>query len=337
MHLVRRVLKWLGLFILVLLAAGTIYQQIGTMIDARTFPPPGQIVEVDGTRIHVLCTGAGERTFVLDAGLGAWSFEWYRIQPALARLGRVCAFDRSGLGWSEAGGTAFDGAGAATELSKIVAAARIPTPFVYVGHSLGANFAQIYAAEHPNDVEALILIEPGDPKDMLEDFHGSRKDAMELPSCNILCVVSGIAGHLGATRIASHLTGKKSFAGNPLALAQYRAGVSRNSAGRTAAAYLGALPKTAFECMDIQSFDSLPILMLASSELRRPEGKETEQDVITWRDGYRRYLASVAAKSSHGEGPIVIPNSTHSSIVLQQKPAKDAARAMETFVAKLHR
>jgi pimeloyl-ACP methyl ester carboxylesterase len=335
MRILRRFLKGLGLTVLAAVLAGGIYQQIGTRIDARALPPPGRMVVVDGRRIHVLCTGAGERTLVLDSGLAGWSTMWYRVQPALAEHWRVCSLDRPGLGWSEAGGDAFDAAAAAAELSRIADAARIARPFVYVGHSLGANFAQVYAALRPREVEALVLIEPGDPKDLLEDFHGSRQQAMALPACSARCVASKIAGNLGIMRLLAHAIGAKSFAGDAPALARYRAGIARSSLAGTAAAYLDALPKTAFQCLDVRSFGALPVLTLATSAPRQPEGKETVQDVIAWRQVYLRHLAALAAKSSRGEGPIVIPDSTHASVVLQEKPAAATVRAIEAFLARL--
>jgi pimeloyl-ACP methyl ester carboxylesterase len=304
----------------------------GSKLDARAVHPPGRFVDARGRRIHVVCTGNGDRTFVLDAGaLG--SVDWYRVQPALSNLGRVCAFDRPGLGWSEAGGRAFDGAAAATELHAILSAAGVTTPFVYVGHSLGANFAEIYAASYPADVQALVLIEPGDPKDMLEDFHGTRAEAMAQSAWGAPCVAAEIAAHLGIARLASSLHGSKSFSGD--ALAQYRAGIARSSAPAASIAYLISVPKTGYQCMDIQGFGSIPVLVLASSELREPEGKETELDVVEWRKRYVQYLASVAAKSTRGEGPVEIPQSTHSSIVLFEQPAAETTKAIAAFVAKL--
>jgi pimeloyl-ACP methyl ester carboxylesterase len=337
MRIVARILRWLGIVVLAVLLAGAIYQQIGTWIDARAFPPPGRIVAVDGRRIHLVCTGAGERTLVLDSGAGGWSTMWYRLQPALAQHWRVCSLDRPGLGWSEAGGDAFDAGAAASDLSRIADAARIARPFVYVGHSLGANFAQVYAALNPRDVEALVLIEPGDPKDLLEDFHGSRQQAMALPECGWRCVTGRIAGHLAVTRILSHFSGAKAFAGNAPALAQYRAGMARSSMIGTVGAYLDVLPKTAWQCLDVRSFGSLPILMVATSATRQPEGKETAQDVIAWHERYLRHLAGIAAKSSRGEGPIVIADATHSLVVLQEKPAAATVRAIEAFLAGLPR
>ena len=89
----------------------------------------------------------------------------------VAKNGRVCAFDRPGFGASAYIAHAFDGVTAADELHALLPAAGIARPFVYVGHSLGGNFAQIYAARYPHDVEALILIEPGYPRDLLGQIH----------------------------------------------------------------------------------------------------------------------------------------------------------------------
>ena len=130
MAVIRSVAKWLGIFLLTCTVTGAIYQQIGSLADRRNLPPPGQMVIVDNRQIHVFCTGLGTTTIVLDSGLGGWSTHWYRIQPALAKFARVCSFDRPGLGWSDAGGTSFDGLAAASELSRIVVAAHIKTPFV---------------------------------------------------------------------------------------------------------------------------------------------------------------------------------------------------------------
>src|ERR1700724_2810773 len=157
MRIVSRILRWLGIVVLAALLAGAIYQQIGTWIDARALPPPGRIVAVDGRRIHLLCTGAGERTLVLDSGAGGWSTMWYRLQPALAQHWRVCSLDRPGLGWSEDGGAAFDAGASASGLSRLADAARIARPFAYVGHSPGAEFAAGYAALNPPDAEAFAL------------------------------------------------------------------------------------------------------------------------------------------------------------------------------------
>lgn len=335
MRLVRKILKWLGLSLVGLLVAGAIYQQIGVVLDAKLAPPADQMVRVNGRAMHLVCMGAGPRTFVLDAGAGAGTFEWWRLQPLLVKAGRVCAFDRAGLGWSDPSGDVYDGSNAADELAALVQSARIPVPFVYVGHSLGANFALIYYARHPQDVSALVLVEPGDPKDLLEDFHGTRTEAMAASDCGVGCHLVGIATNLGITRLAGRMmtTGHHTLSGR--ALSEYRAELGRPSATMATAASIGALPKTAYEDLDVHTFGDTPVLTFASSKPREPEGKETITDVEKWRIGQLAYLASLAGMSAHGKGPIIIPDSSHSSMVMGEHQAEVMSEAIIAFLSRL--
>ena len=67
-------------------------------------PPPGRLVDLGGRMLHLYCTGAGQPTVILEAGASAFAIDWSLVQPELARTNRVCAYDRSGHGWSEPGG-----------------------------------------------------------------------------------------------------------------------------------------------------------------------------------------------------------------------------------------
>lgn len=337
MRLIGKILKWLALGLLGLLIAGAIYQQIGVALDAKLAPPAREMVRVNGRAVHLVCIGDGTRTLVLDAGAGAGTFEWWRLQPLLTKAGRVCAFDRSGLGWSDPSGGAHDGLTAADELAALVQAANIPTPFVYVGHSLGANFALIYYAKHPQDVSALVLIEPGDPKDLLEDFHGTRTEAMAAPDCGVTCYAVGAATYLGITRLAARIaiTGGKLLAGR--SLSEYRAELGRPSSTMATAASFAALPKTAYQDLDVHSFGDTPVLTFTSSEPRQPEGKETVADVKKWRVGQIAYLASLASMSTQGKGPIIVPNSSHASMVMGEHQAEAMAEVIIGFLSGLPR
>src|SRR5579859_5756367 len=57
----------------------------------------------DGRKFHFYCTGSGGPTALLDAGLGFWSVSWRGIQPRMAEMTRVCAFDRAGYWFSDPG------------------------------------------------------------------------------------------------------------------------------------------------------------------------------------------------------------------------------------------
>jgi pimeloyl-ACP methyl ester carboxylesterase len=332
MRIAGRFLKWLGIVFATLCVAGAIYQQVGAALDARYAPPDSQMVAVDDHMVHVACMGRGPRSFVLDAGLSGWSFEWFRLQPLLAKLGRACAFDRPGMGWSESAGIAHDGGAAADKLAKIVAAAGIHTPFYYVGHSLGANYAQIYYAKHPHDVAGLILFEPGDPKDLLEDFKGSRADAMATGDCGGMCFGAGAASTFGIPRLAMFFLkpGMKSW---PARInGEYQAGLSREPAVVTAVGDYLAVPKTAYEDLDVKSFGDTPVLVFDSSRPRPPEGKETVADVKVWKKGQLAFLAALSAKSKHGIGPVHVPDSSHASMVMGESQAAFDADAIARFI-----
>jgi pimeloyl-ACP methyl ester carboxylesterase len=259
-------------------------------------------------------------------------FEWWRLQPLLASSGRVCAFDRAGLGWSDAVDGGYDGRAAANQLAALVKAAKIPTPFVYIGHSLGANFAMIYFAHHPHDVSALVLIEPGDPKDLLEDFHGTREEAMKAADCDVSCYVAGAATYLGVVRIAALKLGHKTLDERTRSI--YQAELARPSNMMTTLSSLNAVPKTAYEDLDIHGFGDTPVLTFASSEPREPEGKETVEDVKKWRVRHFAYLASLAAMSTHGKGPIAIRNSTHTSMVMGEPQSAELAQEIIAFTSE---
>jgi pimeloyl-ACP methyl ester carboxylesterase len=330
MRVLRKILAWAGLGLLALVVAGAIYQQIGLLLDDRLAPPSRDMIAVNGRAVHLICQGNGPRTFVLDAGAGAGVFEWYRVQPLLAKDGRVCAFDRPGLGWSAAVAGGYDGIAAAEHLAELVRVAHIATPFIYVGHSLGANFAEIFQARYPHAVAALVLIEPGMPADLLEDFHGTRSEAMAAADCDYKCYAAGLVTTLGVTRLASLALGHKAL--DEHTRRTYQAYLTRPTTLMTTLASLNAVAKTAYECVDVREFGSTPVLTMASTQTREPESNETITDVKRWQVRQRSYLAGLAAKSTHGGGLVIVPNSTHSSMVLGGHQAAFVVRAILAFV-----
>src|SRR5688500_4633460 len=103
-RILRRVVLGLGgVFTLIasLALAGAAYEAIASRGDARAYPPPGQVVDVGGYRLHLHCVGTGSPTVVLDAGLGGSSLDWSLVQPEIGQTTRVCAYDRAGMGWSD--------------------------------------------------------------------------------------------------------------------------------------------------------------------------------------------------------------------------------------------
>jgi pimeloyl-ACP methyl ester carboxylesterase len=116
-----------------------------------------------GRRIHLFCTGAGSPTVILTAGLGNWSETWRKIQPAISRKVRVCAWDRAGSGYSSPSSEPQDVRHTTADLEKALSAANIRPPYVLVGHSLGGYESLIFADHHPHDVVGMVLVDPSIP------------------------------------------------------------------------------------------------------------------------------------------------------------------------------
>lgn len=143
--------------VLALLGVG--YEAVALRGDARTYPPPGRLVDMGGFRVHINCAGTGSPTVILDAGLGSSSLDWSLVQPALKTSTRVCAYDRAGMGWSDPSPQARTPANIAEELHTLLANANIAGPYVLVAHSLSGKSAQLFARRRMDEMAGMVLVD----------------------------------------------------------------------------------------------------------------------------------------------------------------------------------
>ena len=150
------------LAVLVLFALGGAFQTIGGALEPRV-AMRGKLVDVGAYRLHLECTGTGAPTVVLEAGGGASAATFGLIAPEVARHTTVCVYDRAGKGWSDAAPTAPDGAQIATDLHTLLERADIAGPYVLAGHSFGGLYVMRYAAQYPDEVAGMVLIDSTAP------------------------------------------------------------------------------------------------------------------------------------------------------------------------------
>ena len=141
-----------------LLGAG--YEAVGASQAAATYSPPGRLVGVGGHRLHLIASGSGGPTIVLEAGLGDTALTWSALHTQLAERTRVLSYDRAGIGFSEPGPVPRDAQQVAAELHALLAASGEPGPYLLVGHSVGGLFARVYAARYPGEVVGMVLLDP---------------------------------------------------------------------------------------------------------------------------------------------------------------------------------
>jgi pimeloyl-ACP methyl ester carboxylesterase len=159
----KRGLLTLGVVIISLAVTGAIYQAVATESDRRAYPAPGQMVDIGGYSLHIYCMGEGSPTVILETGLGTMSADWANIQPEVASTTRICAYDRAGVGWSDPGLQPRDPQQIAQELHTLLDEANIPGPYVLVGQSFGGLYVRMYAAQYPEDVVGMVLIDASHP------------------------------------------------------------------------------------------------------------------------------------------------------------------------------
>lgn len=131
--------------------------------DARRHPPPGDLVQLsDGRVLHLQVAGEqhGGPTVVLDAGFGAFSPAFARLQEELAHVATVVAYDRPGYGWSDPADGPVDAQATAADLHEALATRGLRAPYILVGHSLGAHYARVFAERFADDVAGLVLLGP---------------------------------------------------------------------------------------------------------------------------------------------------------------------------------
>ncbi|MEM8930914.1 MAG: alpha/beta hydrolase [Acidobacteriota bacterium] len=138
---------------------GLLYEAVSTSLDARRYPPLGELVDVGGYRLHLHCRGSDGPTVVLEAGLGRDVLDWSWVQPGLAKHTRTCAYDRAGAGWSDPGPKPRDSRRIASELRTLLIRAGIDRPVVLVGHSAGGSHIQVFQHLYPDAVAGMVLID----------------------------------------------------------------------------------------------------------------------------------------------------------------------------------
>ena len=146
--------------LVVLLAiAGRSYQSVSSSREERHNPEPGRLVDIEGLRLNIHCTGDRGPTVVLETGLGGPLTEWGRVQPQVARFARVCSYDRAGYGRSDAGPLPRTSDRIADELHALLRESGEPPPYVLVGHSFGGYNVRVFNGRYRKDVAAIVLVD----------------------------------------------------------------------------------------------------------------------------------------------------------------------------------
>lgn len=119
------------------------------------WPPVGQVLQVDGVRVHALTRGAGPDVVLIHGAGGNLRDFSFGLMGRLAGFARVTAFDRPGLGWTDPVPGAENPAVQADLLRRAAARLGLVRPVV-VGHSYGSIVALAWALA--GDVAGVVTV-----------------------------------------------------------------------------------------------------------------------------------------------------------------------------------
>ncbi|TFL16551.1 alpha/beta fold hydrolase [Jannaschia formosa] len=208
--------------------AGGAAQEIHRRTTQIALSVEESLVDIGGRDLRLVCSGAGDRKYILEAGATGFAETWTWVQDALDDDARVCSYDRAGMGLSDPSPDGFDPARVATDLHAALTVSGEDGPYILVGHSLGGFLIRDFAAQYPQDVEALVFVDsshedqlsimPEDAAEMTRNFPNTLRMLSHLSATGLLNLWNPIAA--GAEGLEGEaLRAAEAFAGDRVHLA----------------------------------------------------------------------------------------------------------------------
>jgi len=160
--------KLLGLIaavIIVLLAAAAIWlytpDKAEAALEAKYGVAPSEFLDVAGVRLHVRDTGPKHApAVILLHGFGSSLFTWEPWAAELSEKYRVVRYDQPGFGLTGPDPTGdYSDARGMQVLAALMDRLGLARATL-IGNSMGGKLAWMFAAEHPDRVDKLVLISP---------------------------------------------------------------------------------------------------------------------------------------------------------------------------------
>ena len=302
--------RWLLYPVFALMAVAAIGGGIQTVAEALDAEPrmPGQLIDVGGHSLHLRCSGSGSPTVVLEPGAGLMSSTLGWIAPAVARETRVCVYDRAGHGWSEPADSPQDAEQTATDLHTLLQRGNVPGPYVLAGHSFGGLYVQRFAAQFPDDVAGLVLVDTTGRSS--EPTPAASPDESSPDGMDRVSALLSSTADLGVGRWLS----QGSYDSLPPQSADEAeaTGSTVSNVQSTIDEYLQANTSSA-QAAALQDFGDKPLVVLTA-------GRGSDADKIAAHGD----VAALSTNSAHR----VVDGATHESLLLNEQDAATTTRAI---------
>jgi len=297
--------------VLGILSAGAVAMHAAlTRNEKRRLKPPGRVIEVQGRMRHLLSSGTGGPTVVLETGASGYFGAWEWVQQQVAKHTRVVSYDRAGLGFSQSATGKRDAATIVRELDELLNLSGEKPPFILVGHSYGGLLVMEYAHQYPEKTSGLVLIDPSHP-DQIDRNSELRKSMKNLRRFFYFASAASYFGIMRLTDILSRMTEGLSDGERARGRAFFASARHLKSAARE----LDAWKETTEQTRTLH-FGEVPLTILSADEPQVP----WVRDFQTMHDE----MVGLSSRASHH----IIPGVEHLNIVTRRENALHVTRAI---------
>lgn len=153
-------LVFLGVIITLNIAGFAVTQIRGTK-ELDQVKPYGDLVEVDGKKMHVYKMGEGDKTIVLLPGLGIAlpSADFGPLMRTMKDDYTVVSVEYFGIGFSDVSDQSRTNENYISELREVLKKSGLNPPYVLMPHSASGIYAEYYAAKYPDEIQAIIMLD----------------------------------------------------------------------------------------------------------------------------------------------------------------------------------
>lgn len=151
-------------FVIGTLMSGIFYEQASRYSARRTFPAPGDFLEIGRHKFHYLKKGEGSQSVIFASGNTLNHTEWTDIQEEIAKSATTLSYDRAGLLYSDRGRRPQTAAAISEELELIIQTADLPKPYILVAHSLSACSLRPFIKDNEKDMAGVIFVDGSHPE-----------------------------------------------------------------------------------------------------------------------------------------------------------------------------
>jgi pimeloyl-ACP methyl ester carboxylesterase len=122
-------------------------------------------IQIEGKSQHYLTIGTegrklGQPLIIFESSLGTNLEAWQRVINELGETTPILAYDRAGIGQSEVMDGAPSPENRTKQLKALLEKLELTPPYILVGQEWGGILIKDFASTYPQDIEAMIYIDP---------------------------------------------------------------------------------------------------------------------------------------------------------------------------------